>query len=100
MMTKDHKERPSAAELLNDPRIISKCRKFDIHEFKEEKDTEKMNLLLDTIMIPKDFNKLELPKKMQKRTKSCAIFQPLDLEMTNDDLNTMNTKEGFQNYFS
>jgi hypothetical protein len=39
---------------------MQKCREFNVYEFREEikNDNEKLDQLLDTIIIPKDFNKL------------------------------------------
>lgn len=59
MMRTEYKERPSASEMLQDNRIISKCRKFGINDIQNDpKNNEKENFdkLLDTIIIPKDFN--------------------------------------------
>ena len=51
--------------MLQHPTVQAKCRKYNVLDLADN--NEKLDQLMDTIIIPKEMNNLKLPKKMKKR---------------------------------
>ena len=70
MLTKNPRKRPSAMQLMEYPIIKEKLLEFGYFDLKKEK--ENLDILMDTIIVPRNLNKLKKILPKQYRPKSCS----------------------------